>query len=185
MRQYLIFLLFIFLVGGCQSRYIELDDKWRPLRRIEERGSLPFVSDGVITTIGDTLYIKDHEEYLNNHPVGSKEFIAQITHEWVHSKRQHDYGVTQWLMRYSFDKKFRLEEEKIAFYVELKYMMANNMPIDYNSIAIFMGKNYFGMITYIDALTWLNEVSNDRWKPDDEEILSKIPVKIEEINRVK
>lgn len=55
-------------------------------------------------------------------PQGAPIIVSLLAHEGVHFERQKKTGVMKWLIKYCVSRKFRLEEEVIAFVEELSYL---------------------------------------------------------------
>lgn len=180
-NKVIILLSFIVFTPGCGTTYT-LDEKWHPLTKLANRGDLSNfgLPDTALTTVKNRVYVKDVKEFLKDNPDGSHDFNALLTHERVHSIRQIDHDTLTWISRYVTDRQFMWEEEQAATYVEIIYRKQQgeltNLEDEYtknyiNKKAInlsTMYKNLQGqMIPYEDAKRWLEDVVNDKWKPEN------------------
>lgn len=55
-------------------------------------------------------------------PNGVPIVVSILAHESIHFERQKEMGKWKWLLRYCFSKKFRLNEEVVAFIEEISYI---------------------------------------------------------------
>ena len=84
---------------------------------------------------------------------------AVLCHEQAHSERQIKIGLYCWVVKYKWSKSFRLNEEKIAHKAEFKMLMKYQFKIKPDVYAQEMsGKAYGNMISYEDALYWIQLV---------------------------
>ena len=157
------------LLAGCASAPLEV--KWRPLKQVKESWIQP---DGVMSTIGDTIYTSNLVRWKKAHDVGTIRREYVLRHERVHSFRQEKYGVSKYLVKYATDKAFRWREEKLANYAAINYLISRKIPLDVDNLARFLsGPAYYDMISYKEAETFIKAVLTGTWKPDGE-----LPVKV-------
>ena len=179
----LIFLVFLF-ASGCQFKEMNLPSEWSPIIRVAERPSIMFVEDESEILIRDTLYVTDLEQWKKDKPLNSHSFIMIMRHEYIHAVRQRDYiepdlfwsfmgfnGPVGWLRRYIVDRAFRLEEEKLGYYSYIQYYQELGRKIPIEKIARFMSSGYFGMIDEDDAIKWVTDARDGKWRPEKEESL--------------
>lgn len=166
--RHLILAALLLLPVGCSSYdTFDLDPKWEPLEQISERPDM-LGSDTQATTIGHTVYVEDLDKWLLERPVGSPRFDAILLHEQVHSVRQLDAGVTVWLAQYLTDTDFMWEEERIGWYEQLRELQRRGARVDVGGVArtLHNYRNLRGrMVSYQDALQWVNDVIAGRWTP--------------------
>ena len=164
MKQFLIIFLLLCL-SGCSVKYISLEEKWRPLEEVVERGKFPYISDGITTTVGSKVFVSDIEKWQKQYPKNSDIYNDLLAHEYVHSYRQFKGDIYDWIGKYIKDKEFRLYEEQLGYYVDIKRKMARGWRIDISRYANALAEGYFGMISKKDALEWVNSVIMGKWKP--------------------
>jgi len=166
--KYLSLLLVILCLSfaGCNS--FALEDKWLPLTRLVDRPAMSS-NDTLKTCIGDTVYIAELDKWLEKYPTNSRFFQQTMYHEQVHSKREFERGLWRYLAEYAVNPAFMWREEQLGYYVSLKYRQRNGMIIipEYYADILAGYKNIFGsMVSKEDALLWVTDVLNNRWKPD-------------------
>lgn len=147
-----------------------LEEKWRPLEDVRERPPAVqnFGSDTSTTTVGRHCYVKNLQEWLTRYVPGSAKYQALLRHEQEHSKRQLAYGLYLWLARYSYDREFALEEEKIGYYWEITERRRLGYPVNIDGVALALSKykNLSGsLISFTDARQWILDVLAGNWKP--------------------
>ena len=168
---------------GCSAKEYRLDPKWRPIRKIVERPSLPLVANNICFVFKDKMYVQDLDWWLKEYPPNKMEFQLILRHEYVHAVRQRDYveknrfwrkiGVTGplgWIRKYFSDKEFRLREEKLAYYAYIQWYLYRGRKIPKDFIVETMADGYFGMIDKEKAEDWLEEVVSGRWRPSSGEL---------------
>jgi hypothetical protein len=159
------------LITGCTSAQVHvLDAKWRPLEEIHERPSFAnhFVSGTAITTVGRYAYVKNLTEWLARVPVGTAKYEAILRHEQEHSKRQLAAGTGAWVARYAIDKEFALLEEQIGYFYEIAERVRLGDRVVPEAYALVLSKYKIltgSLISYEDALDWVNEVLSGAWTP--------------------
>lgn len=169
--KYLSLIVLMLLLSGCGT-VVPLDEKWRPLEQLRSRPPINWLGlpESTVTTVGDTVYVRDAEGWLKEYPTDSVYFNAVMKHEQVHSIRQHNYGVWAWIKRYLTDREFMWEEERRGWYEELIYSRDHNHPVIKELVARSLSnyKNAEGpMVSYEEALKWVESVLSGSWKPGD------------------
>lgn len=160
-----ILLVILLLLSGCKSSTYDLPEEYRPLERIKQSA---LRSGEFITTIGDTVYVNDLGNWLQDNPVDSPAFKASLRHEQEHSRRQFAYGTTEWVAKYVTDTSFMWEEESIGWYYEITELIRYGEHVSPENVASVLTSysNLAGrMISYDAALAWVNAVLRGQWKP--------------------
>jgi len=142
---------------------MDLDEEWKPLVVMAERPDM-LGGENQITTVGNHVYVESIEKWLTKNPPGSASYRARLRHEQEHSKRQFAMGVLLWIARYGTDKSFMWAEEQLGWYYEIIGMPWRRSE----EIALVLKgyKNLLGrMVSYEDALAWVNEVKAGTWEP--------------------
>ena len=141
-------------VAGCAAPSLQLDPKWAPLTTLEEDATLP-ANTG--STTGHIMTYYSLSAWQAGNPASQ---TALLAHEQQHSIRQFAAGVAAWCARYANDPAFRLAEEKIGYKVEIKSLQAAGVAFEPAQFATAMSSSpiYKGMITYADALAWVDAV---------------------------
>lgn len=152
-----------------RSDVLELDARWRPLERIQERLALPGMST-TATTISPVVYVEDLAGFLRRNPPGSDVFEALMTHEQLHAKRQEATGVDAWVQRYLRDTAFMWEEEQRGWYVQMIALQRAGLRLDVKAIARSLAtyRNLAGyMVSEAEAEKWATQVVQGQWRPKD------------------
>lgn len=173
--RYILLLFLLMSLSACSVNSIKLDSQWYPLEKAIERGEAPeslkkYVSDTVTVTVGRNIYVANLEEWEKSYPKGSDVRADLLSHERVHSRRQLDFGLYSWLYKYGTDKNFRLYEEQLGYYVDMKRKMSRGLKLNTEFYAQVMSQSYFGMISYEDAKKWADDVVAGKWTPKDEDL---------------
>jgi len=148
-----------------------LDAVWLPLEDVRERPNIfrNAGSDKATTTVGRHAYVRDLDEWLARVVPGSPKYLALLRHEQEHSRRQLDMGLYLWLIRYSYDREFALEEEMVGYYYEITERRRLGAPMDVDVTAIILSKykNLAGdLISFEEARQWILDVLAGRWLPN-------------------
>lgn len=132
-----------------------------PFKEVRIKGSLWLLVDSArtIMTVGNTLYTHPDmwEEMI---PTTRRAKAVIQIHEPTHAKRQFEAGIDGWVWDYIFDKKFRWEEEKLAYEAEWTYMVENGYS--YTDAhhrmwaEILSGKTYRKMVSFNEAYQWVS-----------------------------
>lgn len=147
----------------------ELDARWRPLERIQERLPLPGMS-GTATTIAPVVYVQDLPAFLRRNPPGTPVFEALMTHEQLHARRQVAAGVDPWVQRYLQDTAFMWDEEQRGWYVQMIALQRAGLRLDVKAVARQLAgyRNLAGvMVSEAEAEKWALDVVQGRWQPKD------------------
>ncbi len=147
----------------------ELDARWRPLERIQERLALPGMSS-TATTISPVLYVEDLPAFLRRTPPGTPTFEALLLHEQLHAKRQEATGVDPWVKRYLSDTAFMWEEEQRGWCLQIQALQRAGLRLDVKAIARSLAtyRNITGyMVSEAEAETWAQSVVQGQWRPKD------------------
>jgi len=161
-------LLTALLVSGCNLPVYDVEAVYRPLERIKESPLRP--GDG-IATVGVTAWVNDLEDWLKKHPSGSPVYHAILMHEREHTVRQLAYGLRPWLKRYLTDTDFMRDEELKGWYIQIQEYRRRGLQPNPEGIAKVLAgyRNIVGqMISYEDALRWVQDVLSGRWTPPAE-----------------
>lgn len=151
----LVYLCVVLALSGCVFKSIDLESRWAPLTKVYETGS---VARGVTMTIDHACYVHDLRDWQRENPLGSDEREALLLHEQAHSKRQLSVGPF-WYARYALDRKFRWEEEKLGYQVQISYLVQHLKSVDTTMLAaVLSGSVYDGMVSYPEALAWVQSV---------------------------
>ena len=111
-----------------------------------------------IMTIGNSLYA--HPDRWKDMSESSHYSVSVIkVHEPVHAKRQLEQGIDGWIIKYLTNKKFRWEEEKLAYEQQWKYMIHSGhvySHADYTRWAdVVSGSTYGHMTSFEEAFQWM------------------------------
>jgi hypothetical protein len=82
-------IILVFSLAGCATQ--ALPESWRPLTTVVERGDLPGVESGVVTTVSPYLYTSDLDWFNERYPEGSIDHEALRLHELQHALEQEAY----------------------------------------------------------------------------------------------
>lgn len=166
----LIFIICFFLFKG-HGPSISLPEKWHPLRYVSEQ---PLQSKSVITALGNTMYVPNLVEWQNTAEILKN---ADLMHERVHIYRENKIGAIVFIVKYNLSKKFRLYEEKLAYYAGIRYKIKKgcsiNIPEEASRIA--SSEVYGKIISYEDAKKWVKSVVNGSWVPKKGELPPPVP----------
>lgn len=79
---------------------------------------------------------------------------AYIQHELTHCRRQ-KWITPIWWIRWLFSRKFRWQEESLAYRNQIATLINSGIYVDKGYFATQMSRGYLGMITYDSALIWI------------------------------
>jgi hypothetical protein len=162
-------MLMVLLISGCATKVHLVPEQYRPLERIKESVLRPGTA---ITTVGTTARVWDLDEWLAKHPPGGPTYHAILMHEREHTERQLAYGLNAWLGRYLTNTAFMWDEEARGWYVQLREYQRRGLRVNAEGVAKILAgyRNFAGrMISYEDALTWVQDVLAGRWHPSEED----------------
>lgn len=86
--------------------------------------------------------------------VGTPEEAAYVEHEKTHCRRQR-WITPVWWIRWLFSRKFRWQEESLAYRNEIAVLINSGYPVDVDYYATQLSKGYLGMISYDSAIAWI------------------------------
>lgn len=161
-------LILVLVLSACTTRTMVLAEEFRPLKFLSENPILCIgLKVGGCWTCGDTVYCKDLAGFLAARP--EPEFSSGMAHERAHAIREFAYpgGVILFLLRYSLDREFAMEEEKAAYIAEAQYATMQGQYVDPIGIAYVLDTywNLGGDFTsYEDALAWAKEQELNGWR---------------------
>ena len=160
--RFAVFLLLILTQAcACSSPdKIVLDERWRPLERLERSSEL---EDGVYWTLVPVVHTKDMCDFLRRSIVDQNGILV---HERIHAVRQlaTPNGPQQYLYFYATDPVFRLGEERLAWDAQIAYVIQHGGTVDASYVATFMSTRYLAndgktpLWSYDEALRWVNSV---------------------------
>lgn len=128
---------------------------------LRERGTIWswFMDPYVSMTIGRYVYVSKEKWTPINLYYFSERAHSILIHENFHARRQQERGVNLWIWKYCCSKKFRFEEEKLAFEAEFRYLIVECgwwFDASYlKEYAKIMSEEYGGMIDYENALEYV------------------------------
>lgn len=97
-------------------------------------------------------------------PVSTTEKLihALLVHENTHSERQCQTWIALYQMRYILSRKFRLDEEKIAYREQIRLLVRYNFRVRVTRMAEAMaGPAYRRMIEYDEARNWVSDMVHE------------------------
>ena len=153
---------------GRQGDEYILDKRWAPLEKIVERLPIPGMSNTAATTISPNVYVVDLDEWLAKHPPNQPLFDSIMLHEQLHALRQEKTGVDDWVDRYLIDREFMWAEEQLGWYEQIRHLRSRGQRLIPEAIAKNLSRyrNLRGsMISYEEALKWVQDVMASRWRP--------------------
>lgn len=141
---------------ACAGDRDRLDERWTPLRYVQEGGPVPLgLPDSGARTVGDTVHVQNLGAFYAALPGVLLE--AQLAHEQVHAQRQAADGVMAWLSRYLTDRDFAWREEQRGWEAQIRYLREHGQRVDIGAVAKAMAK-YWGpwgrLVSEEDALRW-------------------------------
>jgi hypothetical protein len=157
----------LLFVIGCSTTEYNVESDYRPLKQIRERPEF-LAPDTTITTVGDTIYVANLKNWLADNEPGSLVYRSKLKHEQVHSIRQSDKGLAEWLAKYMTDTSFMWAEEQRGWYEEIMTIRTAGLNVNPAEIAVILKgyKNLVGkMVSFDDALVWVQAVISGSWKP--------------------
>lgn len=157
-------LLLLVLLSGCRN--FALDEKWKPLKNVQE---CPLViMEAKAVTIGETLYVKNYDNWKNS---DENTLNAHLAHEQVHAIRQKS-GIISWLWKYFTDKEFMKYEEQLGYYTQIKYLQDRNEKSkleklkDYDLYILYENLDGPMFKDKEEFEQWFDDVINGKWKPN-------------------
>lgn len=154
----LLFLLPMVMLG-CSSDSVKLDPEWAPLEEVRENPVLAAgLGDAGARTVGEVAYVKDVDKFMS---LDRSVLRSILRHEQEHSKRQHEMGVYEWLAKYGTSREFRVDEEKIGWYYQIRSLLSQGQRVD----PVAVGKAMSYVWDQEKATAWAQEVIAGRWSP--------------------
>ena len=152
--------------AGCASHSVS--EVFLPLETMYEK---PIGIGSSITTLHNTVWVNDIDDYLKRKPEGSPLYNGDMLHERIHSIRMGGIFGTMWFVaKYVFDDDFMREEEFIGWYFELLYLKTKGIVRSpYYTANFLMGYENLGgpmFDTKEEALQWVLDVYSGKWKPN-------------------
>lgn len=154
-------LVALLTLAGCNSREVKLDEKFLPLRTVEEvTDKLPILPQGLVTTIYSHSYTNDLTGLVRDRPVGSVSWDALFFHEREHAL--HEFADPTLLARYVTDSTARWAEESAAYRVEIKYLLAHGVGVNVDGyVRAMTDPAYGGMVSAEDARAFVLKVVSE------------------------
>lgn len=144
---------------GCGS--IDLPDEFRPLRHVVEGHPLGGTN---VTTVGGYVVVSDLERYED---LGDPVVRAVLLHERVHAIRQGRFPPF-WIARYLASREFAWAEEQRGWYEQIQSLRRQGQGVNAEWIAGVLSDYWHPMgklVSYADALAWVQDVLSGRWAP--------------------
>jgi hypothetical protein len=88
-----------------------------------------------------------------------------MSHEHVHSIRQHKEGVSKFLALYMTNQDYRWKEEQLGWYVEIKMFLKKGWTADLDSIVSSLMSYSPSLAEPEEIKAWVTSVLNGTWKP--------------------
>lgn len=157
MRVFVASVLLVLAACGVAPDHINLDERWRPLLRVERASWVP---SGAAQTASPVVYVGDLEAFV-------RQSIAQqnalLAHERVHAISQEAIGLARYQRDYANVAQFRRDEERAGWREQIRWLVrAGEIPNPY-TIADFMATRYQGAFQYDSSLAWVSsEISAAR-----------------------
>lgn len=120
---------------------------------------IPFFANKTAHGIYPNVYLPEHifNDLKSNNP--NPYNVALLLHEQEHVKRQKEYGIVFWLLKYIFIPKFRFEEELQADIPKIKYLKSKRLEFDLEKRAKQLsGWIYIWPVSYKDAKEKLDKL---------------------------
>jgi len=134
---------------SCDLDHITLDDRWRPLKRIQKQQG---IAEGIYSTVGEVILTSDPCEFLRADPVSQN---GLLRHEQLHALRQQEIGYVDYIRRYAVDLGFRADEERAAWHLQIDYVVKHGGAVDPDYIASVFTEHYM-VWTREAVIAWVN-----------------------------
>lgn len=152
-------IVFISIFLGCSTSQIKLDKKWHPLETIIED---PLQEESVYYAWDKAMHISSFKNWNNRSKIKKH---ASLLHERVHIVNQEEYGLIMFFLNYGFSPTFRLEQEKLAYKVEILYLISKGRTVNIEYYAkTLSGSLYNNMVSYSSIKKWLVKISSKDYK---------------------
>ena len=89
--------------------------------------------------------------------VGKPREAAYVEHEKTHCRRQR-WITPFWWALWRLSRKFRWQEESLAYRKEIEVLMRAGVRIDMDYYATTLSSDYYNLITYENAYAWLKRI---------------------------
>lgn len=154
---YLLLFLYLGLVTGCRS--VRLEPKWLPLTHVLER----YYTTDSIWAFSPYMLVDDLDEWKKKDEVDK---AIDIIHERVHAIREEEEGLIIYLYKYYFVPGFKKREEKLAYYIHIRYMLDKKQRVNPDFYAeVLSGKLYNYMMSYVEARQWVKNIISGAYAP--------------------
>jgi len=157
MKSYIVLLL---LLIGCNIPH-KLDDKWEPLTHVVEGPG----GSGWVTTISPFVFVGDLEKFLEKRPVDSAPYNSILLHERWHALTQEEMGLEEFLLKYATNQKFRWEQERLGWYLEIELAMRQGHWIDPRIVKSGLKKYTPSLASDSEIDEWVDSVYNGSFVP--------------------
>ena len=132
--------LLLALTSACCSApdKLVLDERWRPLERLERSDEQ---EAGVFWTLSPVVHTRDICDFLKRSIVDQN---GLLVHERLHALHQlaTERGPLQYLYLYRTDATFRLIEEQVCTSAQIAYVTQHGGTVDAAYLADFMSAQY-------------------------------------------
>lgn len=145
--------LVLLLLLGCAPQ-IQLESDWAPCTELVQDATVTG-GPGFTRTVAPVCRTADLAAWQQLFPLGSVQRRALAAHEALHARRQLAMGVLAWTLRYQTDREFRWQEEQLGYALQIKTLLAGGLDFDNAQVATMLSTDYAGMVTYADALAWV------------------------------
>jgi hypothetical protein len=170
-RNFLLFIAISLLLGCVSSPKIKLHTKWKPLIYIVES---PGHSKFTYIAWDKCMYLSSIKKWKTKSKIHKH---SSLLHERAHIVSQEKLGLICFGWKYYWDIDFRKEEEKLAYSLEIHYMLSKGWTINKKYyIDLLSGELYNHMMSKEEVRKWLEEVLKPEfkqkipkhyWVPDD------------------
>jgi hypothetical protein len=92
--------------------------------------------------------------------VGTIREAAYVEHEKTHCRRQ-KWVTPIWWIRWRLSRKFRWEEESLAYRNEIDVLLRSGHDIDLLYYSKQLSEGYYKMVTFHAAYAWLKRILNE------------------------
>lgn len=142
---------------SCAS--VKLDKKWLPLTHVCQR----IYKTNSLWAFSPYVFVDDIKAWKDQEKIHRE---ADLVHERVHAIRQDEVGIFMYMLHYKTNPKFRLQEEKLAYYIGMRHYMRHGHPVDTAYYANALSSDtYEGMISYDEAKKWVEDVVSGAYNP--------------------
>jgi hypothetical protein len=118
-----------------------------------------------MTTVGKSVYIANLDSWLERNPPESVMFGIKMAHEHVHSIRQHEAGVTNFLALYLSNQNYRWKEEQLGWYVGMKLLRKHGYQVSAERVIASLSSYTPKLADPEEIRQWVMDVLRGVWKP--------------------